>query len=506
MSVGLIVPRGLAERARRWTEPGPITAAAWVFALGVAALLLRMVLRHWGARHGITHVHGAWLGLAQRALEGHWYPAPFDGQTFAGTRFMPLNVAVLAAAWALLADPYVATKAAALLMMVVLLAQVARALHRAGVPWAHALSLVMLIPLSTPGIDGLGAFRGDVLPVILQLAAVHLVARESTSPRHYAGAGLLAALAVLSKLSAGWAGLAVGLVSLREPRRAFAPFAVTALLTLAAGFVGVELLSDGRFSQNILGLAGSGLARHAGSTGGVIGKFQYLWVESSLVSWALMPVVIYELRHAIVVRNRLDVEQVAFVIALGLTMFILADAGTFANHLLDLVVLTVLLAGRALGRELAEPGPRRVPVVLAVTVVLAGLAGFNHSIAPELRAPVSAARDPLAEVLRGAGPYLCEDATIPIVRGERPLVTDAWIFLRWAARHPEAEAHLIGRIARRELTHVVLLRDPSDDYSREWYSVQSLSPPVIAAVQQHYVQSTVVEGYHVFVPRTEADP
>lgn len=505
MSPGLLIPRGWSERARSWTADGPVAAAAWVFGLGIVALLLRMVFTHFGDRHGVTHVHGAWLGLAQRALEGDWYPAPFDGQTFAGTRFMPLGIAVLAASWALISDPYIATKAAALVTMALLLGQVARALRRAGLPWAHALALVVLIPLSTPGLNGLTAFRGDVVPVILQLAAVHLVAREAASPRHYAGAGALAALAVLSKLSAGWAGLAVGLVALREPRRALLPFAAAALLTLGAGLVGVELLSGGHFSENILGLAGSGLARHAGSTGGVIGKFQYLWVESSLVSWALMPVVLYDLRHA-VTRGRLDVEQVAFVITLGLTVFILADAGTFANHLLDLVVLTVLLAGRALGRELAEPGPRRVPVVLAVTVVLAGLAGFNHSIAPELRAPVSAARDPLAEVLRNAGPYLCEDATIPIVRGERPLVTDAWIFLRWAARHPEAEAHLIGRIARRELTHVVLLRDPSDDYSREWYSVQSLSPPVIAAVQQHYVQSAVVEGYHVFVPRPDAGP
>lgn len=469
------------------------------FAALVAAALIAG--RHLQDRHGISHVHGAWLALAERAAHGDWYPPPFDGQSYAGTRFMPLGIGILAGFLRAVGDPLLASKLAALVTTLALFVGLARALMQAGLPRAYAVCGGALVLLTSPGIYGLTAYRGDVAPVVFQVWAVSLiVASPSPNPRRYAAAGFLAALAVLSKLSALWAGGAIGLVALAAPRRAFLPFAVTAVSTLVLGLGGTELLSGGHFSENIVSLSGAGLA---GGLKGAPGKLHYLWVESSLLSWALLPVVLYGF-WASLSRGRVDLVQLAYVLAAGLTVVILADAGTYSNHLLDLVVLSVWLSGRVLADELATPGSRTAPALLALTVGVAGLAGLDRSVVDELRAPSGGVRDPLASAVTGPGPYLSEDATIPILRGERPLVLDAWMFLRYAARHPEAEAHLLALLEQRQLRHVVLLRDPQGPGAEEWYRIQAFGPKVIAAILQHYQAAEVVEGYHVFVPRPAA--
>lgn len=498
---GLPLPAGLTARLRPPLGPAILRVALGLLTLATLAAAALIVGRHLQDRHGISHVHGAWLALADRAAHGDWYPPPFDGQSYAGTRFMPLGIGVLAGALRVAGDPLLASKLAAAFTTLALFAVLAWALVQAGLPRAYAACGGALVLLTSPGIYALTAYRGDVLPVALQVWAVALIAgHPSPNPRRYAAAGLLSALAVLSKLSALWAGGAIGLVALAAPRRAFLPFAAATLSTLALGLSGAELLSSGHFFENILGLSGSGLA---GGLKGAPGKLHYLWVESSLLSWALLPVVLYGFWSSLA-RGRLELVQLAFLMAGVLALVILADAGTYANHLLDLVVLSVWLSGRVLADELATPGPRAVPALLSVTVLVAGLAGLDRAVADDLRAPRVEARDPLAAVVTGPGPYLSEDATIPILRGERPLVLDAWMFLRYAAHHPEAEAHLLALIEQRQLRQVVLLRDPLGPGAEEWYRVQAFGPRVIAAILQHYQAALVVEGYHVFVPRTPA--
>lgn len=501
VNAGLPVPSRIASRLGPALGQRVLSAALALltFITLVAAALI--AARHFDDRHGLSHVHGAWLALAERANHGDWYPPPFDGQSYAGTRFMPLGIGVLAGFLRVFGDPLLASKLAALCTTVALIGVLGRALMQAGLPRAYALSGGALVLLSSPGIYGLVGYRGDVLPVVFQVWAVSLIAdHQDPSPRRYAGAGGLAALAVLAKLSALWAGGAIGLVALAAGRRAFVPFAVTALSTLGLGLVGTELLSGGHFFENILGLSGSGIA---GGLKGAPGKFHYLWLESSLLSWAVLPVVLYGFWSSLA-RGRLELVQIAFVMAVLLGLVILADPGTYANHLLDVVVLSVWLSGRVLSDELATPGPRAVPALLGLTVWVAGLAGLDRSVADDLRAPRREPRDPLASVVPGPGPYLFEDATIPILRGQRPLVLDAWMFLRYTARHPEAEGHLLGMIEKRQLSHVVLLRDPLGPGAEEWYRVQAYGPKVTAAILANYQLAEVVEGYHVYRPRPAA--
>lgn len=480
---------GKAPWLRRF---GPRLLASVVAAMSLGSGL-SLALRHLSDRHGISHVHGAWMGLADLAAHGQWYPPPFDGTHYAGTRFMPLGIGVLALFRGALGDPLLGSKVAALITTALLLVTLGVALTRSGLSRSAAIAGASLVLLTAPGVYGLTAYRGDVLPVALQLLALLLVERSNGGWRRVAGAGVLAGAAVLAKLSALWALGAIGLFLLLTPRR-LVPFVAGALLTLGVGLGGTELISGGHFFENLRALSGSGL----GSFAGAPGRLHYLWVEAGLASWVLLPAVALGFWRT-VVTGKLELAQLAFLIASALVVVILVDAGTYANHLLDVVVLSVLLAGRALATLHAE-GDEAARVLFLGTVLFGAFAGFDRAVADELRARSGLSRDPLAEVVTGAGPYLSEDATIPVVRGERPLVLDAWMFLRYAARHPEAEAHLEGLIEARALTHVVLLRDPQGPGAEEWYRVQAFGPRIIAAIQRNYHLATVVEGYHVYRP------
>src|SRR5215203_3004100 len=227
-------------RIGRALTAGLIIAALLTFlAWGLLALV------HVDDRYHVGWVEGSRIALTRSAVSGVLYPPLYDGDTYGGTRFMPVPI-LLHAGLARMAGEYlVAEKLLAYLSSTLLLAAMFLLLRHAGCPLAPALALPAGVLVTLPGLPAATTVQGDALSVVFQLAAVALIQRSTRSAATLGAAGLCT-LAIVTKLSAVWAPLAIGTWLLLRNRRQLVVFTAALLLLLAATTALFQIVSDGR--------------------------------------------------------------------------------------------------------------------------------------------------------------------------------------------------------------------------------------------------------------------
>lgn len=184
-------------------------------ALAVAAAIvlaswILLAAAHVDDRYAISHVSGAWMALAQQAAAGTVYPPLFDSGFYGGTRYMPLQIELHAGISKLTGEYLASGKLIAYGATLLPLGLVCGALRRFGLPRPHALALTAAVLVTQVGLLAATSIYGDILPALLQVAAL-LVALRRLGHGGAAAAGLLCGLALLAKVSALWAPLAIGL-------------------------------------------------------------------------------------------------------------------------------------------------------------------------------------------------------------------------------------------------------------------------------------------------------
>ena len=502
--------------ARLPTQPGTfgralrIGCAALASAVIAAAGLLALV--HLDDRYRVDQVAGTWTALARYAADGTLYPPLYDGERFGGTRYMPAQIGLHAGLARLTGDELLAGKLLALVVAAALFALLFYVLvHQLRVPVWAALALVAALVATPLGVLTVASIRGDALAVVLQLGALAVLARFA-GRRGAVLAGALCALAVLSKISAVWAPIAVVACMLAgSDRRRLAPFAAAFAVPLAAVLALLEILTDGRFSDNVLGLAAASAYGPLEALRIVPTKlFTLLDVGGDSVSlllpFALVALVVAARRRA------LGLYHFAFVAAAVVTLALLADPGTTYNHLLDLGVLTVVLAGGLWG----ERGPATGLVAVIVPAVALWGAASSYALGLHFEAKEAAAiavgrssseypRAPLADRIEDDASLLSEEPWIPVSLNRDPTVLDPYTLLRLAEEHPDWEADLVNRLETRAFDWVVLRQDhlgPGGriDLASPWWQNQNFGPTIVAAIARNYRFREAVEGYALYEP------
>lgn len=484
--------------------------AAWIFA-GLA--LISAV--HLDDRYRISHVSGAWMALAKYAGDGTIYPSLYDGERFGGTRFMPLQFLLHGGLAEATGEYLVSGKLLTLAITVALLGLTFVALSRVGVPTWLGLALVALFVPTHTGLTAMTSIRGDALPVVLQLAALLAVDRWR-SRRAAVGAGLLCTLALLAKLSALWAAAAIVVFLALRDRKRLTPFLASFVPATLAALGLLELVSAGRFSDNVFGLATSALEDPAGTVGAVTTKPLTLVDSDAAAISIVLPLALTDLVLAAKARS-LAIHHYAFAAALLVTLAVLVDVGAVSNHLLDLEILTVLLVGHlfARGARLVNSAAL-LAVLVPVAVVWAALTSYVVDMHGDVRAaarialgraPTDSPNNPLAALVPADDSLLSEDPTIDVERGRQPIVLDPFMLLRILREHPDWRAELVGRIDRREFDRVVLLRDHvrpdgSIEASQLRWRREHFGTEVVAAIARNYRVRALAGSYAVYAPRT----
>ena len=414
---------------------------------------------------GNDKVSGGWLVLGKAADEGTLYPPLFDGTHYGGTRWMPLPILAFAFAHRLGSNGYWSPKLLVYIIAIALFALLYLVLREVHAPRDIATGLVALALTVPVGFNAATTIAGDALATLLQLAAVTLVyrRREELTARTLWLAALLCALALLSKLSAVWAPLAIAIVLVALSLRSALVFSAAVAAFLAVGLVLTELASGGRFSENLFSLAtagGSGLhGLIVDAPTRLISRMQSL----AGAIWLVAPLAVLAVLRRVAVR-RITVFDVGFALAIGTTVITFADSGAYVNHLLDLVVLVPILAGSLCALAVAEGAAFASLMRVAIVVALVGnLAIEIRPIAWEALNDLRAGSDARygAELLRGVvtpeQTLLAQDPGVPYALGRRPVVIDAFMLPRIADDHPRWVDALRGRIERQEFDIVVLV-------------------------------------------------
>jgi hypothetical protein len=483
-----------------------VALAGWLF----AALAL-IAAAHADDGYRLDHVSGVWMGLARYAADGTLYPELYDGEHFGGTRFMPLQFLVHGALSEATGELVVSGKALAFAAGAALLATTFLVLRRVvGAPTWLALSLPALLVPTQLGLSAITSIRGDVLPVVFQLAAVSVVER-STGRRAVLGAAALCVVAVLCKLTAVWAPLAIIVWLAARERRRVPEFAAAFALALLGSLLVVEVVSEGRFSDNVLGLAGSALASRDFLVEALTTKPLTLLESDAAAIFVVLPLAIADVALSWRAR-RVGVFHVAFVSAALATVAVMADIGAVSNHLLDISVLTVVLVGH-LYVEFGDSRPSAVRVLVPVALLWAALGSYVTVMHGDVKAAARdlagrSERDSL-ELLRRhvprEGSVLSEDARIDLDADRDPVILDPFMLLRLLDEHPEWETDLVERVERRDFDWVVLRRDHvladgSIEVDNARWRREHFGRPVVAAIDRDYRFRAFAGAYAIYEP------
>jgi hypothetical protein len=493
------------------TFDGGLRAACLALGAWVLAGLALLSVVHLDDRYRVSHVSGVWMALAQYVGDGTLYPPLYDGERFGGTRFMPLQMLLHGGLAELTGEYLVSGKLLTLAITAALLGLTFIALRRIGAPAWLALALLALLVTTQTGLTAMTSIRGDALPVALQLAALLTVSRW-TSRGGAAAAGLLCAAAMLSKISALWAPAAILVWLVASERARLRSFLGTFLAALAGALALLELGTDGRFSDNVLGLAASALSDPSAIANALTTKPLTLIDSDAAAISVVIPFALAELVLAARART-FALEHLAFVGSLLTTLVLMTDIGVVSNHLLDLEVLTLLLVGRLW----VEQGAREtvIRVLVPVAVLWAAAGAYLIDMHPDVknagraaagRSAVGYPAEPVTGLLPAGSSVLSEDATIAVTSGRRPTVLDPFMLLRIVERHPEWGAELVRRLDRREFGRVVLLTDhvrvdgsievPNPRWRREHFGTE-----IVAAIARNYEFRAFAGSYAVYAPR-----
>jgi hypothetical protein len=487
--------------AERWLSRALVACAALILAAWVVIAVV-----HADDRYHVGWVEGTRIALARAAAHGELFPPLIDGQFYGGTRLMPGPVILHAGLSRVTGEYLVSGKLLAYLSTALLLVIVVVLLRRAGCPRAGALALAAGILATFPGLLAATTPQGDALSVALQLIALGLILH---SQRRVAtiGAAALCALAVVAKLTAVWAALAILAWLLLRDRRRLVLFggAFLVLLVTEAGLL--ELLSGGRMLTNLHAVAFAGSDGIGGFVRSPTRALSLVADGASLVL-VLFPVAFLGL--LLRGRQALSLWLVSLLSALVVLLVVMADSGALHNHLLDLVVLTLLAAGDVWGT--VSPSSRRMSAAGAAIAVVA-LWGLGTSFLLELRpdleeaarevvgaTPARYASDPLAGELRRRS-LLSEDPYVPVSLDRKPVVLDPWMLLRLGRKHPAWTSALAARIDAHQFDRIVLVYPIGFE---AWYRQMHFGSAIAAAIRRSYRLREVRQGYYVYAPVGQA--
>jgi hypothetical protein len=510
----------LAPTTRPAALPGARVGVFADLAVGAAALvviasLAVVVIGHIGDRYRLNFVSGVYAALAERFNDGVFYPALFDGESYAGTRYMPLSFVPHALAARLTGEYVLSGKAITLALSAVLLVQLFCILRGLGCGRSVSLALASLALVTQSGFLACTTIRGDLLPVVLQLAALQLVCGGATGPRA-AAAGVFCTLALLTKVTAAWAPLALGAFLLVKHRRVGLVFLAAWLGTLAVALAGLYVGTSGRILDNF----------RAVSVGGVLGLGTVLKSPVAFLARVgrggaaealLCPLALLECVLA-ARQRRFTLYHSALLFTLPILLAIFTDVGADYNHLLDLMVLAVPVAG-SLWASLSRPGRRALAgprAGLALAACWALFMCWTALLGDPAREVVQAhfngdkprfPAKPLAGLVADDAKLLTEDPWVAVTRGRAPCVLDPCSFAVMGRTHPELTDRLVRRIDAAEFDRIVLRRHDADGEGREDEEWQDriFGPKVIGAVHRRYLPTARAEGYDVWAPKSRDD-
>jgi hypothetical protein len=483
-----------------------LKASLWFASAVVAISFVILGTAHVRDRFEVGWVQGTRMALARYANEGILFPPLYDGVHFGGTRFMPLPILFHAGTARVTGEYLLSGKIASYLASAVMLGLLFALLRVMGCRSEMAVALTAAVAATWAGFQTLLSIQGDALPVVWQLGAIGLIANRPNR-RSAIWSGALCVLALLSKISAVWALLAIAIWLFIHHRAQLAWFIGSFLVLLALSFAALEIASGGRMVGNLyeLTLAGvSGPGRILRSPVRAVGMAS----EAGPAYLALAPFAV--LGAILSIRGKWGLYYIALGFALLILLVILLDEGTLLNHFIDVTALTALAAGPIVAaRNGGRTGQSMIAAAVGIALVWGMLVFAVVDLRPQVVGAMKTLRDgpsphndpfPLAGQIGPGDRFLAEDPYIALAYGRfPPVILDAWSLLRLEHRHPDWIGDLAVRIERREFDRIVLSYNLDLDFE-SWYTKVHMGRTIAAAIRDNYRLAEETQGYFIYLP------
>jgi hypothetical protein len=301
----------------------------------------------------------------------------------------------------------------------------------------------------------------------------------------------LFAAALMTKFSAVAGPAAAAAFLLPRDRRCAVALLVPWFVLSAAGLALLEHASDGHFLDNFRSLGSGGMTLDS------------IRIGPSRVAFALGQALPFSALFAVAMfavlrpgrEGRFGLWDWYFLATGGITLVIFTSPGTGLNHLLELEVAAVLAVAPLLARRTGDAPAN----ALARLFVFAVLASGVYEVAHEPASPASISGRAVVEAIPSGASILAEDATVPVLLGQRPVVMDAFAYRVLAERGRVDARALPDRIARREFDVLVLMGRvdrPGESLCPRFH----FGPRVTAVMQEAYRFDREVGPYYLFVP------
>jgi hypothetical protein len=507
-------------RARPIRPLGLLLVAPLAFvALAQIARAVVVLLPPWEQMYGESIIYDQ----AQRLLRGEPLYMPYDRPPYTVAAYTPLYYWLGAALQAWAGPGFLPGR------VVSLVAGLAAAglagcvaWRRTGDRWAWPFAAALFLALGIPGafpyndlpapyptwlgmaypyFPWMALYKEDLLAVALSLGSVALLARSQGRGAAVA-AGMLAALAFLTKQTTIAPAAAGALWLWTQDRRSATLFALGAALPVGATALVLEL-TTGAFFANTVTANANPFAPEA-----LVLNLKMLAIFQTgplllVLAWSVAP------RRR---RSRLDALLGLYWLATGLPLVGLGKVGSNHNHWLEFAAATAVLGTAGLWavaatrwRTLAATLALALPLAAVVPLVDVGaLKGVWRrgliAIRPDEARSAELAR--LVERVRAEpGDVLANPLDVIVLAG-RPVLLEPYLFSIFHSQGLWRPDPIVTRLCRGQVGLVV------SDYPLEltnphYHGFAHWPWPVYDAIREAYAHESTTAGRYVYVPRPE---
>jgi hypothetical protein len=439
--------------------------------LWIAALLL-LPLTAWRLGRAATTqdldpVSEVWTALAGDWHRGEGYRPLFSETGYGGTRYMPAFTVLQSFSMRFLPLPASGFAVTGVALALLLLAAHG-ILRQMGLGRLAAAGGSCLLLLSLTLQYSAVATRGELLSMALQLSGFWASGVAASAPASRARLGLAAALfgaAVMAKFTGVSAAMAAVVLLFLGGRRAAAAGVTGGAAAAIALLVGLtQLATDGRF----LGV----MAACAGGRDSAWLRIPHRLATNvlELLMFSVPPCLL----AVGMAFDRAAWQRLRPLMVLGACSALVAGVvhsghSIAVNHLMEVEVACALILAAGVAGGVVQR-PMALATVGAVVFALWSLLLARDTDLLRKRA-VPARRDQYAEVLPllegRKGPLFSTYPLLPLLKGERPVLLDHWMFLVASARAPGMTEDLHRKIRTRTFGALALESDPYDPAGRE---------------------------------------
>ena len=466
----------------------------WLLAGLFVGLWILLVTLHLDDAFRLDRASGSQLALVDWLLSGVLYPELFDGSRLGGTFYFPVPIVVNAVLAAPIGDVFVAGKIINALSVVVLSGLVMYSARRlAGLGILGSITLGLVVPMSDLGLWMATTVRWDAIGSVIGLAALITLVADRGKGRSGWWSGILGALAVFARPTAVWSPLALlhKTRGTRNLKRVVISGAVTSIALLLA----VLVASEGRFFD-VVALIISG---EMTVTNLVLAPFRMAVAARNWIAFALVLTPLLLLGGT---DPKARVFRIAFIYSSVITLFVFTEPGAVFNHLLDLLVLGVVLAGFG-AKKLQERFGDEGRVVVALTLVAIAVFGVMRVVDTlDIRTGglwTDYPLYPVASLVPPGTTTLFEDPRLAVARGEHPVVLDPVMVSRIPGQvGDDARSWLTAAVSDGSFDRLVLnfpLGSTGQPFEDEDFSVEFWK-----AAKSNYCHIGSVDGFHVYEP------